>query len=95
VEATVRCWKDKEWYVGTVEGIPGVFSQGKSFNELRENIADAIKLMLEDGGDDSVATYGGRVRNMKSTAIRRLVGRPPFRVMTMSPMRLPSRSRTI
>ena len=41
-------WIDDEWYVGRLKEVPGVFSQGKTLNELEENIQDAYKLMVED-----------------------------------------------
>jgi predicted RNase H-like HicB family nuclease len=41
-------WSDDGWFVGRLRGIPGVFSQGQTLNELEENIRDAYKLMTED-----------------------------------------------
>jgi predicted RNase H-like HicB family nuclease len=41
-------WKDDDWFVGRLKGIPGVFSQGQTLDELEENIRDAYKLMIED-----------------------------------------------
>ena len=48
-------WRDGEFYVGKLKGIPGVFSQGESLEELEENIKDAYHLMIED---DAVAPAG-------------------------------------
>jgi predicted RNase H-like HicB family nuclease len=45
---TLEYWQDKDWYVGRLRGVPGVFSQGRSLEELEANIADAYRLMLED-----------------------------------------------
>ncbi|MGC9089101.1 MAG: type II toxin-antitoxin system HicB family antitoxin [Caldisericia bacterium] len=39
---------DDTWYVGRINEIPGIFSQGKTLEELKENILDAYKLMLDD-----------------------------------------------
>ncbi|MGB9749613.1 MAG: type II toxin-antitoxin system HicB family antitoxin [Caldisericia bacterium] len=39
---------DDTWYVGRIKEIPGIFSQGKTLEELKENILDAYKLMLDD-----------------------------------------------
>ena len=36
--------------VGRLKGIPGVFSQGQTLEELEDNIRDAYQLMLEDEG---------------------------------------------
>lgn len=41
-------WRDDNWFVGRLRGIPGVFSQGQTLDELEENIRDAYKLMTED-----------------------------------------------
>ena len=43
---TLEYWKDKQWYVGKLREVPGVFSQGKTVIELKENIREAYKLML-------------------------------------------------
>jgi len=45
---TLEYWIDEDWYVGRLKGIPGVFSQGKSLQELEENVADAYRLMVEE-----------------------------------------------
>lgn len=41
-------WEDEGWFVGRLKGIPGVFSQGETVEELEENIRDAYKMMVED-----------------------------------------------
>ena len=38
-------WNDNGWLVGRLKGIPGVFSQGQTLEELEENIRDAYQLM--------------------------------------------------
>jgi len=38
----------ENWYVGKLREVPGVFSQGKTLEELEENIRDAYALMMED-----------------------------------------------
>lgn len=45
---TLEYWLDEEWYVGRLKGVPGVFSQGESIEELQENIRDAYHLMVEE-----------------------------------------------
>lgn len=47
---TLEYWVDDEWYVGRLKEVPGVFSQGKTLQELEENIRDAYHLMIEDEG---------------------------------------------
>lgn len=44
---TLEYWLDGDFYVGRLMEVPGVFSQGESLDELRENIQDAYDLMLE------------------------------------------------
>jgi predicted RNase H-like HicB family nuclease len=44
---TLEYWVDGEWYVGRLKEVPGVFSQGKSLEELEEHIRDAYHLMTE------------------------------------------------
>jgi predicted RNase H-like HicB family nuclease len=46
-EFTLEYWEDEGWFVGRLVEVPGVFSQGESLEELKENIQDAYKLMLE------------------------------------------------
>ncbi|MDD9802742.1 MAG: type II toxin-antitoxin system HicB family antitoxin [Deltaproteobacteria bacterium] len=36
------------WFIGNLRQIPGVISQGKTLDELKANILDALLLMLED-----------------------------------------------
>jgi len=39
--------KSGKWYVGWVEEIPGVNTQGKTLKECRKNLADALRLIIE------------------------------------------------
>ena len=39
--------KNGKWYVGWIEEIPGVNSQGKTLQETRENLKKALLLTLE------------------------------------------------
>jgi predicted RNase H-like HicB family nuclease len=41
-------WQDDGWFVGRLKGVPGVFSQGKSLDELEDNVRDAYRMMIED-----------------------------------------------
>lgn len=42
---TLEYWIDDGWYVGRLKGVPGVFSQGETLEELEENIEDAYEMM--------------------------------------------------
>jgi predicted RNase H-like HicB family nuclease len=45
---TLEYWLDEGWYVGRLKDVPGVFSQGQTLEELKENILDAYNLMIEE-----------------------------------------------
>ena len=45
---TLEYWQDDGWFVGRLKEIPGVFSQGKTLEELKQNITDAYRLMLAE-----------------------------------------------
>ncbi|MBU4600783.1 type II toxin-antitoxin system HicB family antitoxin [Candidatus Parcubacteria bacterium] len=39
--------KRKDWILGWVEEIPGVNTQGKTLEETKENLQEALKLILK------------------------------------------------
>ena len=39
--------KHGKWYLGWVEEIPGINTQGKTLNETKENLKEALSLILE------------------------------------------------
>ena len=45
---TLEYWMDDGWYVGRLREIPGVFSQGETFEELKKNIMDAYHMMIKE-----------------------------------------------
>jgi len=38
---------DDGWYVGQLEELPAVLSQGKTVDELKENLLDALQMLLD------------------------------------------------
>ena len=44
-EATIE--KCDKWYIGWVDAVPGAFSQGKTVEEVEENLKEAVQLILE------------------------------------------------
>jgi len=40
--------KTKDWFVAWIEEIPGVNTQGKTLSEARENLQEALLLILEN-----------------------------------------------
>ncbi len=45
-QLTMEFWQDGKLFVGRLLEVPGVFSQGETLEELRENIQDAYDLMV-------------------------------------------------
>jgi predicted RNase H-like HicB family nuclease len=43
---TLEYWQDGPWVVGRLLEVPGVFSQGKTLDELGENIREVFDLMV-------------------------------------------------
>ena len=43
--------KEKTWYVGYVEELPGANTQGKTLKETRDNLREAIELILQSNRD--------------------------------------------
>lgn len=46
-------------YVGYIPGWPGAHSQGRTLDELRENLQEVIQMLLEDGEPDLEAEFAG------------------------------------
>ena len=44
---TLEYWEDDGWFVGRLVEVTGVFSQGATVDELKENISDAYNLTLQ------------------------------------------------
>ena len=43
--------KRGDWYIGYVEELPGVNTQGKTLKEVRENLKEALHLIIEANRD--------------------------------------------
>lgn len=46
-------------YVGYVPGWPGAHSQGETIDELRNNLEEVIKMLLEDGEPELESEFVG------------------------------------
>ena len=44
--------QDGDWFIGYCPEIPGANGQGRTVDECRANLADAIALILEDSLED-------------------------------------------
>jgi predicted RNase H-like HicB family nuclease len=48
------------WYVGQIEEFPAAISQGKTIPELKENLLDAFRLLLETNRETVEKEYSGK-----------------------------------
>ena len=48
IKFTLEYWEDDGWLVGRLKEVPGVFSQGETLKDLKENIQDAYQMMLSE-----------------------------------------------
>ncbi len=51
-EFTAIFEKDEEWYIAYCPEIPGANGQGKTLDECRKSLSEAISLILEDRRSD-------------------------------------------
>jgi predicted RNase H-like HicB family nuclease len=50
---------DTGLYVGYVPGFPGAHSQGKTLDELQQNLREVIEMLLEEGEPELQGEYVG------------------------------------
>jgi len=43
--------RDGDWWVGSVEELPGVNTQGRTLDEARENLRDAVAMVIAANRD--------------------------------------------
>ena len=65
-EFTAIIERDGDWYIAYCPEIPGANGQGRTKDEARENLGEAIELILEDRREDAL-------RGVPSDAIRETV----------------------
>ena len=53
-EFTAVIERDGDWYIAYCPEIPGANGQGRTIDECRANLADAIDLILEDRREDGL-----------------------------------------
>lgn len=51
MQLTILVEKGESYFVGQIQEYPAVASQGKTINELKANLKDALKLYLEYQND--------------------------------------------
>jgi predicted RNase H-like HicB family nuclease len=47
MKLTISISKGEEYFIGTIKEIPGVITQGKTIEEAKENVMEALQLYLE------------------------------------------------
>ena len=47
------------WYMGQCEQVPGAMTQGRTIDEVKENLKEAIALILEDEKEDFRKAHRG------------------------------------
>jgi predicted RNase H-like HicB family nuclease len=65
-EFTAIIERDGDWYIAYCPEIAGANGQGRTLEECRQNLADAIALILEDRRQDAL-------RGVPADAIREVV----------------------
>ena len=48
------------WLVGQIEEVPAAMSQGKTIEKLRENLLDALRLVLDTNKEITEKEYSGK-----------------------------------
>ncbi|MBU1090070.1 type II toxin-antitoxin system HicB family antitoxin [Patescibacteria group bacterium] len=69
---TAACFKDGNLWVGFVEEIGGINSQGHTLAELKKNLVEATKLVVETNREISRKNIGGRKIIKKSLSFASL-----------------------
>ena len=49
--------KSGKWYAGFVKEVPGAHSQGKTIEEVKENLKEAVKLVIESNYQHAIEGY--------------------------------------
>lgn len=57
------------WYTGQCEQVPEAISQGATIEELKENMADAIKLVLDYKKEQTRSLYAGKKTFYRRVAV--------------------------
>jgi len=60
--------RDGEWWIGWLEEIPGVNSQGVTRDELLENLRSALQEALEMNRSEALSAAGGPYEEVSITA---------------------------
>ena len=67
-EYTAVVRQDEDWWIGWIEEIPGVNSQGASRDELMDNLRSALSEMLEINRADAKSAAGDDFEEVRISA---------------------------
>jgi len=65
-EFTAIIERDGEWFIAYCPEVPGANGQGKTLEECRQNLSEAISLILEDRRSDAL-------RSIPENAVREII----------------------
>ena len=57
--------KRGRWYIGWVDAVPGAFSQGRTIEEVQENLKEAVQLILETQRELRDSGMAGKILKRK------------------------------
>lgn len=60
MKLTASYKKHGKWYIGWVEEISGVNTQGRTLKECKENLKDALSLIIEVNREINKKEFSGR-----------------------------------
>lgn len=60
MKLTASYKKSGDWYIGWIEEISGVNTQAKTLRECRENLKDALALIIEANRELSKKEFSGK-----------------------------------
>ena len=52
--------RDGEWWIGSVEELPGANTQGRTLDEARENLREAVRMVLDANREIARRDVAGR-----------------------------------
>ena len=67
-EYTAVVRRDGDWWIGWIEEIPGVNSQGASRDELMDNLRSALTEMLEMNREEAKSVAGDDFEEVRISA---------------------------
>ncbi len=69
-EYTAIIVKDGEWYCGSIIEVPGAISQAKTIEELRENLKEALQLILQTMRERALRDTDGMDRTLEKVSLQ-------------------------